>query len=177
MTSASSCVGCHSSVSPFQTGTPANSANFSTRRGRSREIRCRRTFDRARARCPSRTPCGPTASRLDPCRSRGRPGRGRPTSKADRVLVEVFSKISAIFCPSAASSQCPSTSPGAGDPPVDQGQELLLREVRVLQQASPLEVLQVLLLAHYAGSLSIGHVMHRGPPRPRPSSLPSMVMT
>ena len=42
-------------------------------------------------------------------------------------------------------------------------------EVSLLEQAASMPA--------HAGSLSIGQVMHRGPPRPRPSSLPAMLTT
>ena len=52
---------------------------------------------------------------------------------------------------------------------VDQVAELLGGEVDLLEQVASVQV--------HAGSLSIGQVMQRGPPRPRPSSLPTMVTT
>ena len=52
---------------------------------------------------------------------------------------------------------------------VDQVAEFVGSQVDLLEQAASVQV--------HAGSLSIGQVMQRGPPRPRPSSLPAMVTT
>ena len=57
---------------------------------------------------------------------------------------------------------------------IDQEEELLLREVHLLEQAPPV---QVHVARPHAASRTMGHVMQRGPPRPRPSSLPSMEIT
>ena len=77
-TSASIWVGCHSSVSPFQTGTPAYAASSSTTC-----LAVAAVLDavehpaRAPGRCPSPTPCGRSASRPGRGRWWRRPGRRR----------------------------------------------------------------------------------------------------
>ena len=64
---------------------------------------------------------------------------------------------------------------------VDEGEELVLGEVDLLEEAPAVQRLargrSCDCRAGHAGSRSIGQVMQRGPPRPRPSSLPPMSMT
>jgi hypothetical protein len=62
---------------------------------------------------------------------------------------------------------------------VDDREELVLGEVGLFQQVSSLQVHDCYLLGFrgQAGSRCTGQVMHRGPPRPRPSSLPPMSTT
>ena len=64
---------------------------------------------------------------------------------------------------------------------VDEGEELVLGEVHLLEEASAVQVVDGRCFwyggAGHAGSRWIGQVMQRGPPRPRPSSLPPMSTT
>ena len=106
-----------------------------------------------------------------------------PTSNAQRVRVEVFSKISAMFLPRIRGTSVPayfarlrSRARSSRNCSSSVGEVELLEEVR-LRRLNGIGV-----SSHWkdderqdTASRSIGQLMHRGPPRPRPSSDPVMV--
>ena len=95
------------------------------------------------------------------------------TSKAQRVRVEVFSKISAMFF---------RLSCGCSEPAYFATLSSAARSSRNLHslgvKSTSLTKLRLRRLKAISDPLALdGQVMQRGPPRPRPSSLPRMVTT
>jgi hypothetical protein len=90
------------------------------------------------------------------------------------VRVDAFSKMRAMDRPASLWRSVPELH---GQ--IDQREELRLGQVDLFEQAPPVQSGQGRGVGDggHAGSRSMGQVMQRGPPRPRPSSLPATVTT
>ena len=179
-------VGCHSSVSPFHTGTPAYSAErLDVAPGRSRGTRCRRTY-RPSTRavsfidslCPICDPVGVEVRdvgtlvvRRDLEGAAGA-GRGLLEDQGDVLAAQARLLGAGVLRPLQIRRQVEQELPLRG------GEVQLLEEVAVAQVEGHEDLLGGSLRCGGAqpASRSIGQVMQRGPPRPRPSSLPAIVI-